>query len=390
MRKYGLFFLLIFTMALPLSLFGQEEEAETRENPDENLEVNQTETDKAKAEGSIETESTKKLDKEPQVEKNLDWGFNFAYYFDGSSGGSAYAGWESRHYDRESPDGYNDVDGDRGRKIGSVWGGVEPELYARYQVKVPFLYKRGNPLLKGNNLNTIVRLHLTPIDVMGKLILEWTPIAFLKFEAGGQLGTGWNFFGLFNGLGLYPQSQDKPNQSSFPGTVIKTWVGGTFQFDLEALWPGEWHHIVAVANAQFKSQYFTGAGKETPWQYRADDSENINGWRFYGTYLLGYQMPLPLSMIGFLVETEEYIGDVRGRSTVKSGGWGSDFRLIYFGPLAQFKLNDQHSLTALFEFWNGRIFTDDTVYNHHYMDRKCTGDFFVNVYRIAFLYNMKF
>jgi hypothetical protein len=59
------------------------------------------------------------------------------------------------------------------------------------------------------------------------------PVAFLKFEAGAGIGTGWDVG--FIGLAINDKGNIEPQ--NFGGVVYRAWVAGTFQFDLAASCP---------------------------------------------------------------------------------------------------------------------------------------------------------
>ena len=327
------------------------------------------------------------------VEHETSIGTEFAYYFDDHSGYGQTGGFVAPNYSPvETPLGFTPAAGDYAntdpRTLGSGWGSVELQAYVKHRIKVPFLQADG-ALTEGNNVNFKFDLYAAPVAAYGKVAAVITPIAFLNFEIGGMIGTGWNAV-IFNGVGN--NIDGLIDTTSFPGAVTELWSSATFQFDLAAIVPGEWNHVVTMINAKFLYSYFTTseAIAGTPWQWLADSGENLNGWKFEASYFLGYQMPLVLDTIGFLVETSQAIGDNALLSTMASvGGWGSDFIEVTFGPLANFAFDDHNSLAVLVQFQSGKDYTDDTIFNQLYMNRDYEATH-VSFHRIALAYNYKF
>jgi hypothetical protein len=323
-----------------------------------------------------------------ELESETSIGTEFAYYFDDHSGydGGQTGGFISPSYSPvDAPESFTPASGDEARTLGSGWGSAELQVYLKHKVTMPFMQGDG-ALTRDNALQFTTSLYVAPVAAYGKASVSFTPIAFLNLEAGSLLGTGWNA-GLFNGLGL--NTDGTPETTSFPGIVTNLWSSVTLQFDLAALIPGDWNHVVAVANGKIQYNYFSAAEDEEPWQWLADSGENFNGFQYKGTYFLGYQMPLVLDTVGFLVETVQHIGENSQMSTMDDNGWGSDFIKVTFGPLAAFSFNEHSSLTALFQFQTGCDYSDETIFNTYFINREYEGTY-VKIYRVALAYSYTF
>ena len=336
------------------------------------------------------------------VEHTTYTGTEFAYYFDNNAGYGQTGGFVPPDYSPvEPPAGFVPAAGDYAavepRTLGSGWGSVEFQVFLKHRIKMPFLQGESG-LVADNNIQFNFDLYASPVAAYTKASLTFTPLAFLNFNAGGTLGTGWNA-GIFNGIGNNINGDIK--EISLPGVVTELFSSATFQFDLAAVVPGEWNHVVTQLNGKFLySRFSTDEAKAgLPWQWLADSGENLNGWEFKGTNFLGYQMPLIADMVGFLCETSQLIGDasllstMAGRdgepSTTADNGWGSDFISVAFGPVVNFTFNKHNSLTVLAQFKNGRDYTDETIFNQYYQNRVYEADF-VEFDRIAFSYSYKF
>ena len=336
------------------------------------------------------------------IEHETSVGVEFAYYFDDNAGYGQSGGFVAPNYSPvETPFSFEPEDDDYAdiepRTLGSGWGAVELQAFLKHRIRVPFLQGDG-ALVADNNVRFNFDLYAAPVAAYVKASATITPIAFLNFDFGGMLGTGWNAT-IFNGAGNNINGYLEEN--SFPGVVTELFSSVTFQFDLAAIIPGEWNHVVTMINAKFLYSYFsTEQAKEgIPWQWLADSGENLNGMEFEGSYFIGYQMPLVLDTVGFLLETSQLMGSnnqlstMAGAdgsiSTVEDNGWGSDFLQVTFGPLANFSFDEHNSLAVLLQFQTDKDYTNETIFNQYYQNRVYE-DSYVKFHRIALAYNYKF
>jgi hypothetical protein len=272
---------------------------------------------------------------------------------------------------------------DGGRDLGSPWGSAKIQALLSHRVAVPFLTGEG-PLTSGNNIAFTVTGALSPVSTRLEAQTTLTPIAFLNVYVGAMIGTGWDI-GVFNGMGLNADGSGVPESASFQGLVTNLWVGGTVQFDLAALLPGEWTHVVTVARPKLQYACFSAADKGEAWMWEADGGENFNGFQYYGTYFLGYQMPLVLDTVGLLVETRQHLGYVTDISPMDSGGWGSDHVEITLSPLFNFSFTGYGALTVLFQFRRERLYDEPSIFANYFRNRSAIGTYW-DFYRIAVSY----
>ena len=103
-------------------------------------------------------------------------------------------------------------------------------------------------------------------------------------------------------------------------------------------------------------------------------------------------MPLILNMAGILVETQQNIGSVATMSTMENGGWGSDFTKIRLGGLFYLKFNEQHSLTIIPQIATRVRYSDDSVKELYFANRKTDTDspIYYDFDRIAIVYTYNF
>jgi hypothetical protein len=316
---------------------------------------------------------------EPSTKNSL--GFQGAYYFPNTEGINE-SGFTPISFDVvEKP-----IDTDLYRTLGTGWGGAEAEVYFIHEQKFPIL--RGEGLMADNSLAIRFRTGLSPVTLTQDFQATLTPIAFLQFFGGLQVGTGWNL--AFNGLGL--NNTGIPETTSLPGAVVESWVGGTFQFDLAAVVPGEWNHIVLVATEKWRHRFFTAAEDEEPWQYMADAGDNFNGWQRLGSYFIGHQPPGGLlDTYGFLLETENYMFDVSElapmANSTPGSNWGSDFMEIVYGPLVNLDFGGGQSLAILLQLETFRRYTAATIQLTNFRNRDYL-ETNTRFKRLAFVWNM--
>ncbi|HSV56587.1 MAG TPA: hypothetical protein VLH39_05700 [Magnetospirillaceae bacterium] len=255
------------------------------------------------------------------------------------------------------------------RDLGTGWGGVAALATLTYARPLqPFT---GGPLLSGAGLVLAGRIELSPVTVEASGFLTLKPAAFLELQAGASTGTGWSLG--FVGLALNPTPDlDPVEETPFGGALYRAWFTGTLQFDLAALFPGEWNHIVARASSRFELLGNTAAAPGQAWYWQADEGMNFNGWRHLGTYVLGYRMPLRLSFVGVMVETEAWLGRPRAYAPMTTG-WGSDFVTVRVSPLASLSLGDRDSLSFLVQLKGARDWTDSTARNRSFQQRDYEG-----------------
>jgi hypothetical protein len=252
----------------------------------------------------------------------------------------------------------------------------EAKLGFSHRIVLPFLQGE-SPLTSDNNLSLSLTGEVSPISLNGLFDAVVTPIAFIELSAGGRIGTGWPLELLGSdiyGTGLNTINGDKAEYSGSPfdGIVWKVQTGGTFQFDLAAIYPGDWNHVVFLTYHEINYSAYTRAKEHEAWYFEADDGENVNGFNYYGNFLIGYQMPRKpffLNLVGFLAEMELYLYDTPGREI-----WGDDLIRWTFSNILSFDFTDQFGIAVITQFRTRRNFTNfdertDDIYSVHYRNR---------------------
>jgi hypothetical protein len=241
----------------------------------------------------------------------------------------------------------------------------EAQVSFAHDIAIPMLRGDG-PFTSGNNLTVGLKADVSPITMDGILNLTLTPVAFLQFNVGGLVSTGWDFIGL-HGLGR--QDWDGTNwntvQEPFTQALWQVWAAGVFQFDLGAVIPGDWTHILFQTRQEVNYQSYTGATDKQYWEFKADGGENRNGVKYYASYVLGYQIPSPvLNMVGMMFETERKFYTFPSAASRKASG--DDRMAVTISTLFNFKITDRLSALFLTIMETQRNFATSTK---HYPDR---------------------
>jgi len=269
-----------------------------------------------------------------------------------------------------------------------------PEAKFGFTQRFTFPFLQGeNPMTADNNISLAMTAELSPISINGVVEMVWTPIAFLQFAAGGRIGSGWNI-NLFDadvyGIGINQSDINgnaEINGNAFDGLLWKVQMGGAFQFDLAAIIPGNWNHVVFRSYHETNYKGYTRAKANEAWYFEADEGENCNGFNYYGNFLLGYQMPIFLNIIGVLTEMDMYLYDTPGREK-----WGDNLVRWTFSSILGFEITKAFSITMLTQFRTRRNFIEANWEDLYYRNRTLdtSNKIRLEFYRVAAALTYKF
>lgn len=235
-------------------------------------------------------------------------------------------------------------------------------------IKVPFL-NFDNSIMRDNNITFKLGAELTPVTLEGKFDIVWTPLAFLELYGGASVGSGWSIKSIH---GLAINNKDNAgNTNKVPVNFQKAFwsanAGGAFQFDLGAVIQSDWTHIVMRIDQYFLYRAVAGVDDSlTSWVFQDDDGENRNGFTYCASYVLGYQMPLPMNMIAFRLETEKTFFKVPAGRTKST--WGEDRYHLVFGPIISFKPIEQLTIMLIAQWQTTHTYSPDNL-ETFYQDR---------------------
>jgi len=217
------------------------------------------------------------------------------------------------------------------------------KLLVRQSVIVPFLQGE-SPLTRDNNIAMVFSAEFSPVSLNGIGEVNWTPAAFFMLSGGGRAGSGWNM-PLGDGIGINRPMTDPDNANpyrkseisgaAFDGLLWAGWGAGTVQFDLGAVIPGDWNHILFQTRQELRYAAYTQAGSGVPWVFENDFRENQNGWKYQAGYVIGYYMPTSpvLDTIAFMAEVQKNLYNTEG-----GGFWGDDLGYWVFSGLFNFSI----------------------------------------------------
>jgi hypothetical protein len=248
----------------------------------------------------------------------------------------------------------------------------EAQLALTQTFVIPFL--RGDHFLfSGNNLTTNLTYNISPISMNAVTEFVLTPIALAQIKAGAQGGSGWNIPGLGNGLAINRRLENNgtpendPAGSPFDALVWKVYSGGVLQFDLAAILPGDWNHVLFQTYHEVNYRANTRAGPEDLWEYEADGGLLRNGLNYYANVVLAYQMPASrfLNLVGFMGEAEFKLWDQLNYDS-DSGYSLPDWKL---SALYNAGITEKLSAAFIFQLRTALHYTEDTR-AYYYLDRK--------------------
>jgi len=278
-----------------------------------------------------------------------------------------------------------------------------PEAKFRISQSYGFPLLQGSgPLTRDNNIAVVIGTELSPISLNETVELIWTPVAFFLLSGGGLIGSGWNI-PIANGIGLNvpedekaPASIDNPRKTkidgeAFDGFMWRAWGAGTFQFDLGAVIPGDWTHVLFQTRQELRYAAYSRAEQREFWVFEGDMAENQNGWNYYASYVLGYSMPLApvLDTIALMAEIDKSLYNSPGGDI-----WGEDLGRWVFSGIANFSIHPRFSTAMIIQMMTRRNFGTKNIFDfdHYYRDlvlENDNGKRHVYFYRVALILSYK-
>ncbi|MDR3130621.1 MAG: hypothetical protein LBU18_03670 [Treponema sp.] len=275
-----------------------------------------------------------------------------------------------------------------------------PEAQLALTRSFAFPLPRGDHFLfSGNKLTADFTFNASPLSLNAGAEAVLTPIALAQIKAGGQAGSGWNIPGLGNGLALNaPREEngvlyDALSGSPFEGLVWKVYGGGVLQFDLAALLPGDWNHLLFQVYQEINYRACTAAAPGQLWQYEAGSVLYRNGLNYRASYVAGYQLPASrfLNFAGFMAEMEIELrrdGQDQGEADPSGPGYGSpEWK---FSALYNAGLSEKLGLTFILQLRTVPLYTEASR-GLYYPERKLDGEtpVLLTFYRAAAVFSWR-
>lgn len=246
-----------------------------------------------------------------------------------------------------------------------------PELKLTFTQRFLFPFLQGeSPVTADNNITLALSAEISPVSLNGLAEAVWTPAAFFQFFAGGRIGSGWNL-SLF-GSNIYGIGLNRPDAagraehsgSAFDGLLWKAQTGGALQFDLAAVVPGRWNHVIARTYHEINYRGYTAAAGGESWYYENDSGENVNGFNYYGNLLIGWRPPVFLDTIALLAEADLYLYDTPGRAV-----WGDNRIRWTFSGLLNFTITQRLGAALIVQCVTSRNYREADWKNRYYRTR---------------------
>jgi len=180
---------------------------------------------------------------------------------------------------------------------------IDAKADLSYTLKIPMLEGDG-PLFSGNNLKVKANVGASPIAVTATVDGVLTPIAIAEISLGGGAGTGWDL-SLMNleGLRLSSGGLGAPlSGDQLGGVYYLGRAGVALQFDTGAVLSGDWSSVLVRTYHELNYQGYSNADPDQAWEYETGGAQ-VNGFNYKGEYILAYQMPLRVNLVGVQLET---------------------------------------------------------------------------------------
>jgi hypothetical protein len=265
----------------------------------------------------------------------------------------------------------------------------EAKLGLKQSFVFPFL-QGDNPLTADNNITTSFTAEISPISLNVIANATWTPIAFFQLSANTMIGTGWNI-NLFGndiyGIGIHSRGNDREseiNGRGFDGAFWRLGGGATFQFDLAAIFPGECNHVLFRTYHEIYYRGFSRASSGDSWVFENELRENRNGFNYYGTFFVGYQMPLMLNVVGLMADVDVFLYDAPSNRK----DWGDERGRWIFSILGNFAFTERLNTALIIQCRTMRNFDNEDIF---YQDRLInrSNPIRLEFYRVAAIINFK-
>jgi hypothetical protein len=254
-------------------------------------------------------------------------------------------------------------------------------------------------LFSGNNLAANLTANVSPLSMNAGAEAVLTPIALAQIKAGAQGGSGWNIPGLGNGLAVNHRRTDDAGRSfndrtgsPFEGLVWKVYGGGVLQFDLAAVLPGDWNHILFQTYQEVNYRANTAAAPNQLWEYENEGGLLRNGLNYYASYVIGYQLPASrfLNMVGFMGEMELKLKDNLDYDAASRAGSGYDKPEWKLSALYNTGITEKFGVTFILQLRTAPHYTEASG-ERYYLDREIDGErpVLFTFYRAAAIFSWK-
>ncbi|UTC74312.1 hypothetical protein E4O03_08665 [Treponema sp. OMZ 792] len=257
--------------------------------------------------------------------------------------------------------------------------------------KIP-LMRFDNPLMKDNHINFKIGAEISPVSLGAVTGITWVPVAFMELYTEATVGSGWNIPVKpkdIIGIGINENDSGKTHKKNLVLTnaVYSFSLGGALQFDLGAVIPHDWSHVVFRMDQYALYHAMTGVSPETSWIYKDDSGQNRNGWKYQASYLIGYKMPIFLDLAALKIDTEKKL--YASPKDLDRKTWGEDLIYTTFGPIINFNIKKDYNILLLAQWHTKPLYkggSNDDFYQTRILDTdKKT---YVKFYQVGIIFHM--
>ena len=196
---------------------------------------------------------------------------------------------------------------------------------------------------------------LTPVTFRTQQSFIFLPVPFFELQTGFALGLGWNFGSI---ISLYEYNQvthQYQKLSTFKNVCLEYFFKATLQFDLGAVLPGDWKHVLMIIDYKAFYRGLTNVAEDSIYTWQATKGLT-NGWQYDSNIIIGYQLPLKFYRTGFITEFTGYYASSAYEQY--NANFNGGFCTISISPFFQIKFEENNTLSILLEFSSRRSFKE--------------------------------
>ncbi|MBQ0051021.1 MAG: hypothetical protein KBT11_03035 [Treponema sp.] len=238
--------------------------------------------------------------------------------------------------------------------VKKIYDGIElsETLKGIYTIPVPF---GESQLVKDNKIELTGAISLTPVSIMPRASISFTPVAFLNFSAGADIGTAWKVLGIKSISCHDPSTNEYKMQRPFETWYYNAWLNATLMADLAFIWPGDFHHVILAASMEVNySGLLNSKDDDEIFQWQTT-SGKTRGAGYNSTFIIGYQLPYKLNLVGLKLNKSGYF---KKSLSAQYENFNIDFSYTSLGAFCSYNFSEKDSLFALVEFQTRRSFTE--------------------------------
>jgi len=226
---------------------------------------------------------------------------------------------------------YGDV-----RFVGSSYSDYKVE--AGYTVKMP-LFEQGFANIRGK-----MGLSLTTLEL--NIDTNFSFLSFLEVGGGGKIGTGWNFSGTeYKGLAV-GDGISSAESNSLGGLYYSGYGRLTLKYQTGELFKNQWLNFLLQTEQKLSYDGYAASKESVGWEFGYNGLHS-DGANYQGSYLVAYQMDLPLNLVGLEfvhrydnIKNDFDIGSMYEINLVTNVDIGNHTSFMFIGQTGNYSINE--------------------------------------------------